>query len=291
MNTESIPTLRLSTLQCEALLNKLSQQGIYLILWKTGVQVFSFEANRLSNETRDFIKKHKHAIIHYLSNTKIPLSFSQQRLWFLDQYEGGQTTTYNLPIILRVRGELSVDALEWAFNKIIVRHQILRTSFADEGNETFQVIAPKLALKLVVQACDANELDAALDKEVYQSFDLSKGTLIRVGLFRLEKQEHVLTVCQHHIISDGWSLRLFWQEIVACYDAYIKKGPPQLAELPFQYADFSRWQWLQLRAGYFTKSLAYWKKQLSGVEPLCLFTDKPRPAKMNYQGVTTETVL
>jgi amino acid adenylation domain-containing protein len=220
-----------------------------------------------------------------------PLSFSQQRLWFLDQLEPN-TPLYNIPSVARLTGPLQVPALELALNAILERHESLRTRFITQGGQPAQVIDEQARLKLQVEdlggIADA-EREAAMcrrvEEEVRRPFNLSTDRLIRVTLFRLQPQEHVLVVNMHHIVSDEWSFGVFYRELAAFYAGFVKGQPVHLPELPIQYADFADWQqeWLQSKA--YEKQLNFWKSALSGAPTaLELPADRLRPSAPTFKG-------
>src|SRR6185312_2515297 len=183
----------------------------------------------------------------------VPLSFAQQRLWFIDQLEGG-SAFYNLPLAVRLQGELQVAALERTLSEIVRRHEVLRTHFEAEGGAPVQVIEEAAALPLPLtdlsglgeaeRAAAVRELAQA---EAGQAFELSRGPLLRVQLLRLEETEHVVLLTLHHIITDGWSTGVLIKEVATLYEAYSQGRPSPLAELEWQYGDYAAWQreWLQ----------------------------------------------
>src|ERR1700752_1340089 len=177
-----------------------------------------------------------------------PLSFAQQRLWFLHQMEPA-SAAYNMPLAFRLSGPLEVDLLQWSFDEIVRRHEILRTTFDMLDQEPVQLIAATGELKLTVTDFSslppsAREAEAELlaGEEAQQSFDLVRGPLIRAMLIRLATDEHVLLVTMHHIISAGWSQTVLLNELGALYEAAVAGRSSPLPELPIQYADFSEWQ-------------------------------------------------
>ena len=181
-----------------------------------------------------------------------PMSFSQQRLWFLDQLEPN-SASYNIPAALRLTGRLNVEALKQSLNEIVARHEVLRTTFATMDEEPVQVVAPMQEGDLSVvnlEPLPAEERETTVqrlaDEEAQRPFDLRHGPLLRVTLLRLSDESHVLLVTMHHIISDGWSMGIFTNEVVTLYDAFAQNKPSPLPELPIQYADFAEWQreWL-----------------------------------------------
>lgn len=182
-----------------------------------------------------------------------PLSFSQQRLWFLDRLEAGNLA-YHIPTALRLQGRLDIRALEQAVNEMIRRHEILRTRFGMDGEQPVQIVAPELRLSIgVVALSELAETDR--DAEVLrlaradgaQFFDLTTGPLLRVNLLVLGEQEYVLLFTLHHIVFDGWSAAILFEEFASLYQAFLAGNPSPLSPLPIQYADFAYWQrqWLQ----------------------------------------------
>ena len=219
-----------------------------------------------------------------------PLSFAQQRLWFLDQLQPG-TVAYNVPGTFRLAGRLDVAALEWSLNEIIRRHEVLRASFPAVDGTARQVIPETLRLDMPV--IDASHLDPAaredearrlVEDEVRQPFDLAAGPVIRARLVRLAPDDHLLLLSLHHIVSDGWSVGVLRRELSTLYQARVAGRPSPLPELPIQYGDYAIWQRAWLQGSELEKQLAYWKRQLDGVERLQLPTDRPRPPAQTYVG-------
>jgi len=223
-----------------------------------------------------------------------PLSFQQQWLWFLiDRWRhGGTSPVYIMPAAIRLRGRLKVAALERALNEIVRRHEALRTSFAAAGETRVQIIAPSLTLPLPVidlsSLPEARREDEALrlaKEEAGRLFDLSRVPLLRTTLLRLGSAEYVVLLTMHHIISDGWSMGVFMQEVAALYEAFSNGKPSPLPELPIQYPDFAVWQQDRLNAEALEPHLAYWKRKLAGAPPvLDLPTDRPRPPIQTSSG-------
>ena len=220
----------------------------------------------------------------------LPLSFAQQRLWFLDQLEPG-STVYNVPIAVRIRGPLDVAALERSINEIIARHEILRTTFSTVEGEAVQIIAPSSSHSLPVvdlsgqaESARAEQARRLAREEAWRPFDLARGPLVRVTLLRLGQEDHVLLLTLHHIVSDGWSMKVLFRELSALYNAFSQNHPSPLSQLPIQYADFGAWQRQWLQGEILATQLSYWKKQLKDVVPLQLPTDRPRPALPSYRG-------
>jgi amino acid adenylation domain-containing protein len=220
----------------------------------------------------------------------LPLSFSQQRLWFLEQLRPGGSA-YNVPVALRLRGVLDVGALERTLGEIVRRHEALRTSFAVQGDEPVQVIAPAADFHLPVEEATEAELDARLLAEAERPFDLARGPLFRARLFRTAPDAHVLALTAHHAVTDGWSVDVLWRELEALYPAYVVGEPSPLPEPAVQYADFAVWQRAHL-AGVMDAQAAYWKAALAGAPPaLELPTDRPRPAVRGERGASHAFVL
>jgi amino acid adenylation domain-containing protein len=222
-----------------------------------------------------------------------PTSFAQQRLWFLDQCEPN-SALYNIPLTLRLRGLLNVFALGQSINECIKRHEILRTCFGVVDGQPIQVIKPAVNLSLpVVEVNHSNEMEhethlrSVLAQYAQQSFDLRRGPLFRSILFRLTEEDHVLLLNMHHIVSDGWSMGIFFRELAAFYNGFIIGNSQSLPELPIQYADYAIWQREQLHGEVLERQLSYWKKRLEGKLPvLKLPTDRPRPAVLTSRGAS-----
>ncbi|MFP2912986.1 condensation domain-containing protein, partial [Pyxidicoccus sp. 3LFB2] len=228
----------------------------------------------------------------------LPLSFSQQRLWFLDQLEPG-SATYNIPAVVRMEGELDISALERSFNALVQRHESLRTTFHAEASGPVQVIAPRLPVPLT--AVDLTHLPEderqprmlrLAQEEASQPFDLTRGPLLRTTLLRLGEREHVLLLNMHHVVSDGWSLGVLIREMAALYEGFLSGHEVALPELPIQYADYASWQRGWLQGEVLEKQLAYWRQQLTGApESLELPTDRPRPVVQSFRGAQQSVAL
>lgn len=222
---------------------------------------------------------------------QFPLSFSQQRLWFLYQFEP-ESPVYNIPAAVRLTGELSVEALELALNEIIRRHEVLRTTFASVEGQPVQVIMPQLTIQIPIQDLDPVEpterenraLELILE-QVQQPFNLATGPLLRPLLLRLAADEHIVLLTMHHIVSDGWATGLLIQEIAALYRAFLTRQKSPLRDLTIQYADYAVWQRQWLQGQELTRQLDYWKKQLVDSRTVLeLATDNVRPAVQSYNG-------
>lgn len=209
-----------------------------------------------------------------------PLSFSQQRLWFLDQVESG-AATYNIPAAVRLRGHLDITALEQSINALIDRHEVLRTTFTSVEGQPLQTIHPVSSLQLAVtdlSKIQNPELSEQLLAIAQQPFALAHGPLLRVSILRLDAANHVVLFVMHHIVADGWSMGLLIREIAALYRAFTTDEPIPLPELSLQYADFALWQQQWLQGQVLETKLDYWKQQLTNLPILQLPTDYPRAA-------------
>ena len=221
----------------------------------------------------------------------LPLSFAQQRLWFLDQLIPG-SPVYNISETLRLRGKLNVSALEWSLGEIVRRHESLRTTFRASDGQPIQVITsapgfvlPKIDLQHLSAADREKEMLRIAQAESKKPFDLSRDLMIRAALVRLDSADHVLLVTMHHIVSDAWSLGVFYEELGQLYAARVGGQSPNLPELPIQYADYSVWQRQWLQNSVLDEQLGYWKEQLAGAPDfLELPIDKTRPAVQSFRG-------
>ena len=221
----------------------------------------------------------------------LPLSFAQQRLWFLDQFQPG-LGVYNIPAAVRLSGQLDRHALEHSLNAIISRHEALRTTFAISDGQPQQVIAPELTIKLTTKDLETlpeelreKEIERLTLQESREPFDLSHGPLLRALLLHLRADEHVLVVTIHHVVADAWSLGILVRELSAFYEAFTEGTKADLADLPVQYADFALWQRELLQGDLLEAQLDYWKEKLGGELPILeLPTDRPRPPVQSFAG-------
>jgi len=228
---------------------------------------------------------------------ELPLSFAQQRLWFLDQLQPN-SALYNIPMVLRLQGNLNQGALEQSLWSICDRHEVLRTNFVTINGQPTQVIQTTRETISVVDLQDlpiqeqAEKTEQLKQKQATQPFDLAKESLIRITLVVLSETEHLLLVCMHHIISDGWSIEVFIHELTTLYNAYAQNQPANLAPLPIQYADFAIWQRQWLQGDVLQTQLNYWQNQLADAPALLsLPTDHPRPAVQSFVGAYQEFSL
>ncbi|MHC8319523.1 non-ribosomal peptide synthase/polyketide synthase [Pseudomonas sp. GB2N2] len=226
----------------------------------------------------------------------VPLSFAQERQWFLWQMDP-DSAAYNIPTALQLHGDLVVAALERGFNSLIERHQSLRTTFLQQDDCAVQVIHPQMTLTINVQELDQTlpteeQIEAFVAAQIAQPFDLINGPLLRVSLLRLGAQDHVLTLTQHHIASDGGSMRVMVEELLHLYGAFRQGQESALPPLSIQYADYGIWQRHWMEAGERERQLSYWHTQLGTDHPVLeLPADHPRPAVQSLRGSRVELAL
>jgi amino acid adenylation domain-containing protein len=229
---------------------------------------------------------------------RLPLSFGQQRLWFVDRLNP-DSSAYNFPIALRMRGRLNVSALDQTLDEVRRRHEVLRSTFPMIDGEPVQVIAPFeprkspiVDLSYLPEAEKESEARRLVEQEAQGPFNLADGPLMRTTLLRLGEEDHVFLFTMHHIITDGWSLNVLVREVTALYAAFCNEQPSSLPELPIQYADFAHWQRNWLQGEVLEEQLAYWKQQI-GETPVVmeLPTDRPRPEVETHRGANTSRLL
>jgi len=253
----------------------LKQELLKLMLSKKGIEV-----NTKTIPRRD-------------SSASVSLSWAQERLWFLEQLEGG-SATYNERRVICLNGDLDISALEKSLDEIVRRHEVLRTSFASENGKPRQVIHPDISLKLEIvdlqsdsEAVRETKLQQLVNEAARTPFNLEMAPLVRCSLLQLDTRKYLLLVTMHHIISDGWSLGVLIEELSSLYQAFVRGEISPLEELPIQYADFALWQRDWLSGEKITRQIDYWKQQLEQVPELIkLPTDHPRPAVQSYRGAT-----
>ncbi|WP_329571773.1 non-ribosomal peptide synthetase [Kitasatospora sp. NBC_01266] len=239
----------------------------------------SAEASRITPAVRD--------------GRPLPLSFAQQRLWFLDQLDPGRAE-YLIPFALRITGALDTDALRAALRGLVARHEVLRTRFSTSAEGPAQLVdapaEPALACHDLRRLADPAEREAAarqlVETEAFRPIELSTGPMIRALLIRLSEQESILAVTVHHIAFDGWSVTVLSRELTELYTAARQQRAAELPALAVQYADYARWQREWLTGDTLERQLAYWRTRLAGVEPLELPTDHRRPAQRTGEGAT-----
>jgi hypothetical protein len=271
--------------------------------------------NVVTDEIRAAIRAQKAELISYLTELKsktraeqiaprradqhniVPLSFAQQRLWFIDQFEADNA--YNLPLIIRLSGNLDALALKQCLDEIVRRHEVLRTTFTMIDDQPVQLVSDAVDIPLVrhdlsTRAPDGREAEALALAQAFvrERFDLSTGPLFKACLVRLGEREHVAVLNMHHIVSDGWSMGVLLNEVVTLYAAYSRQQPSPMSDLAIQYADFALWQRDWVSSKVQDQQLAYWCGQLEGASSiLSLPTDHPRPHKQSLQGTTFAMTL
>lgn len=307
MNTVTNPTKTPVKHSLNELLSTLQANAIKLWLEDEKLRV-SAPQGVLTPALRDQLTEHKAALIALLQKHELeqirpvtrtgqePLSFAQQRLWFLQQLE--ENGAYNMPGLLRLIGTLDVGALQQAANAIVARHESLRTTFHERDGAVYQTIQPPTAVELPVvelTAMPAADQEAEAlrlaDHELRRTFDLATGPLLRLLLIRFTGRgaaiEHLLVVNMHHIISDGVSIALLVDELSALYAAALTGQAADLPALPVQYADYTVWQRKWLQGERLAEQNSYWQDKLGGALPLLeLPTDRPRPAVQSFHGKT-----
>jgi amino acid adenylation domain-containing protein len=221
---------------------------------------------------------------------RIPLSFAQQRLWFIDQLVRG-ITAYHLPMALRFRGSLCIPALDRALGEIVRRHDSLRTTFAEVDGTVVQRVEegdplplPFADLSGLPEAAREPEARRLVSELIDSPFDLSRGPLLRSHLLRLGELDHLGVLVVHHIVSDGWSTGILLREMTALYEAFEAGQPSPLPRMPIQYADFAAWQRQWLQGSVLESQLDYWRSHLAGLPVLTLPTDRMRPAIQSFRG-------
>ncbi|MBB3105405.1 amino acid adenylation domain-containing protein, partial [Azomonas macrocytogenes] len=227
------------------------------------------------------------------------MSYAQQRQWFLWQLEP-ESAAYHIPAALRLKGKFDLSALQSSFAALIQRHESLRTTFGQEGEQAVQIIHDRLPFTLDVD--DLPETDSTAEQdalirteveaEVARLFDLERGPLLRVKLLRLGEDDHVLVLTLHHIVSDGWSTPIMVDELIQLYEGYSQGREVQLPNLPIQYADYAAWQRDWMEAGERERQLAYWTEQLGSEQPILeLPSDRPRPTVQSHRGARLDLEL
>ncbi|MGN7996791.1 non-ribosomal peptide synthase/polyketide synthase, partial [Chitinophaga sp. 22308] len=211
---------------------------------------------------------------------RIPLSYSQERLWFIDQLSG--STQFHMQAILELKGELDIAALEQALGAIVNRHEVLRTVMTTENGIAFQQVIP--SGNWLLDRIDGPLTSTEIHDIIHRPFDLSADHMLRGHLISQSEDTHILVLTLHHIAADGWSVSIIVKELVAWYNSYTTGTPAQLPDIPVQYADYALWQRKYLTGKILEEKAAYWKQQLAGVAVLELPTDYPRPAEQSTRG-------
>ena len=303
--------MRNNFLKAVDLLHLAKQSGIRVVLNDDQLLLTFEQKKAIDRELLKEIKENKQVIVEYLANKKgksnrvekdyqlidgsartrmthIPLSFSQERLWFIDQLEG--SVQYHLPTVLRLKGQLNVEALEYALQQIVDRHEVLRTVIGSEAGEAYQYFKSGEGWHLQIEAeviVDEKGLQQYINELIVQPFDLSSDYMLRANLVKVGLEEYVLVVTLHHIASDAWSVSVIVKEVVELYRAHEEGVSANLSALPIQYADYAIWQRNYLQGAVLEKKLGYWKDQLAGVTPLQLPLDYARPAIQSTRGAVS----
>ncbi len=288
-------------------------RGLGVMLWADGEQLrCRAPKGTLTPELTVELKERKAHILEYLRRAgeravgsadedpitlvspgeSLRLSFSQQRLWFLDRLEG-RSPAYNMPLAARLEGPLNGEALRRALNEIVRRHSVLRSNFAEGDGEPAVIIRERAECPFAYfdSTSDARESDLGtlerrlMLEEAERCFNLQTDVLIRATLHRVGETSHLLFVTMHHIVSDGWSLGIFTRELAELYEAFCAGREPSLVELPIQYTDYANWQRRRLSAEVLERHLDAWRTELRGAPDfISLPLDRPRPAVQTYRG-------
>ena len=277
-------------------------------LWREGDQLrYRAAAGTLTPELRQLLLEQKSGILEFLKcaeererepplrsaprDGNLPLSFAQERLWFLAQFEPN-SAAYNIPMALRLAGALDAAVLHRCLTEVLRRHEFLRICFTAGEGEPALVIKPGASLEMpladIGNLPELEREETALQlcmEEAQRPFDLTRDILLRAKLLRLGEADHILILTMHHIASDGWSVGVLNSELGTLYEAFVKGNPSPLPELPVQYADFGAWQREWLQGEVLEAQLAYWKRQLEGAPAILeLPTDRPRLAVQSSRG-------
>src|SRR5207302_4163682 len=233
-----------------------------------------------------------------MSTAGLPASFAQDRLWFLDQLEPG-TAAYNLVRAFRITGPLNVNALTSAIRAVIRRHESLRTIFESVDGEARQVVlsdvdvqVPILNLADFPESVREREALRIASEEGKKPFDLTRGPLLRTALLQLSRDQYILVLAMHHIITDGWSISILFRELTHCYEAFASGREPQLPELPIRYVEYAQWQREYIAGELLAKQVKYWKNKLAGAQTILdLPTDRPRPTTHSLHEATEVLIV
>ncbi|QBD82930.1 amino acid adenylation domain-containing protein [Ktedonosporobacter rubrisoli] len=231
------------------------------------------------------------------TETHFPLSYAQQRLWFLNIFEA-DSTLYNMPLAFRMQGFLRLNVLKRVLDTLVARHEGLRTTFIEREGEPFQVIAghgvPALSI-IDLRGIASTELEEVAHKLIWEEanlpFNLRSGPLLRTKVLYLAEQEYILLITMHHIISDGWSNSILQRELFTLLEAYMHDLPVQLPALEIQYVDFAVWQRAWLQGERLERHLNYWKEQLADIPMLQLPYDRPRPLEQTFAGAAQSLII
>ena len=223
----------------------------------------------------------------------LPLSFAQERLWFVDKISG--SVQYHMPAVLRLSGKLDSETLEESLRDVIQRHEVLRTVLKEQDGEAFQEVRPADAWSMSYEQEADLQTEASLQDHlqavVNKPFDLSADYMLRAQLIKLKEDEHILLLVIHHIAADGWSVSLFLNELLESYRSKVEARKANLPELPIQYLDYALWQREQLKGALLEQKLEYWKEKLTGLSTLDIPTDYVRPKEQSTKGRVLSTKL
>jgi amino acid adenylation domain-containing protein len=226
-----------------------------------------------------------------VNRESIPLSFAQQRMWFWEQLQPGNSI-YHVAEALHLQGNLNVEVLQQSLDVIVAHHEALRTNFITQDGNPVQVIQKPFPVELLIfnlqnysHSDRHNQIENLLQQQTQRPFNFASDLMLRGCLLQIDEQEHILLLVMHHIASDGWSMGILWQQLAELYQAFLSNQPNPIAELPIQYADYAVWQRQWLKGEVLENQLHYWKQQLAGAAPVIeLPTDRPRPPIQSYQG-------
>jgi len=267
------------------LVDRLATQGFLLRRSGETLSLINLANRPLPETLRGEIGSRRDSIMLHLADRMWPLSFNQQRMWFLDRLQNGHSVAYNVPLATHIRGPLDVSALEQALTMLAARHAILRTTIIEHDGEPAQRILAPESVHLEIETIADGDLPDRLDEESRRPFDLTAGPCWRVSLFALAHDHHVLLINQHHIINDGWSLVILQRDLAALYDAALHGRSSDLADTPLQFAEFALWQRRTLPKVIAT-ALDHWQRRLAGFTPFDLPADRPRPPRLSGDGRT-----
>ena len=296
--------------QVDTFITKLASLKIQL--WLDGERLrYKAPPGVITPEIVAELKQNKAAIISFLQDVHLeadsvvapiqtvprtehlPLSYAQQRLWFLNQLESN-SSFYNILNAVRFKGELNIRVLQQALDAIVTQHEIIRTNYQQENGNPIQVIAAPQSIELPIidlrqyePAEQETQVQKLLQQESQRPFDLASDLMLRGCLLQLAPQEHILLLVMHHIASDGWSMGILWEQLTQLYQAFLDGKPNPLETMSIQYADYAVWQREWLSGEVLDKQLNYWLQQLEGANPVLeLPTDRPRPAIQTYRGAS-----
>src|SRR5215204_760223 len=295
------------------LLEKANDTGVSISFAYNEISVHVQKGTQIDRDLLNELKDNKPSLIYYFQNfasngdgkrshapidrfdrnnvTRVPLSFSQERLWFIDQLEG--SVQYHLPTVLRLKGDLNRGALNHALQSTINRHEILRTVIREENGQGYQYVTEENNFQ--VNLIDGSGYkayqkfrDAFIEQLIRKPFNLSRDHMLRADLIELDEKDNILVVTTHHIASDAWSTSVLVREVVELYTAYAENRVPRLQPLNIQYADYALWQRNYLQGEVLDDKIRYWKNKLDEAATLQLPTDFPRPAIQNTRGANAE---